>query len=470
VLTARDLSMALTDPFGLWHEHHGDVKLKDGEDEYTNFLKEQGMRCEQALLTSRHKRFVSLKDRVFDDATEETERLLGIDGSVIHSGALRSEQLKLRARPDVICVRNGTHMIEEYKLGSKPDDADKIQALFYAYVMRKGYGVESDCIIVTRKLEEFVILYDEGYIEEIIGYARNILSSSSPPCPVYNCEGSEWGVLQNQKARDSQDVSLARNVGIKHARKLHDIGIHTVAELASASPDALKSIKGLGPKKIPQILCSARAQATGQTLRLGTWDLAGTGSELELYLDLEGSGELFEEDPSWNCIYLIGLIPRNGNQQGDYIHYIAKRPADERTMLVEFLEYLQKGPRSYRLYHWHSYEKTQLAKACERHGLTNLYQTRVLPHLKDLCKAAQSTFVLPMPTWSIKEVAPYFGFRWTQDIGEVDAMTSAMIWYKQAIDGGTGTGLEMVTQYNKDDCMAMLVVKDGFDRLDKEIT
>jgi len=47
-------------------------------------------------------------------------------------------------------------------------------------------------------------------------------------------------------------------------------------------------------------------------------------------------------------------------------------------------------------------------------------------------------------------------------------MKSAMIWYKQAINGGDGTGLEKVIQYNQDDCRAMIFVKDGFDSLERK--
>lgn len=33
-LSASDVALAKPDPFGLWHDRHGDPKLKDPEDEY----------------------------------------------------------------------------------------------------------------------------------------------------------------------------------------------------------------------------------------------------------------------------------------------------------------------------------------------------------------------------------------------------------------------------------------------------
>ena len=46
-------------------------------------------------------------------------------------------------------------------------------------------------------------------------------------------------------------------------------------------------------------------------------------------------------------------------------------------------------------------------------------------------------------------------------------MKSAMIWFKQALAGGNAVGLDKVLQYNEDDCRAMIVVKDGFDILER---
>lgn len=458
--------MAISDPFGLWHDHHGDQKLKDPEDEYDRFLAEQGLRIERELLTKRHTSFTDLKSLDFDSAVRQTADLMKRGDGIIYGGALHSEALGLRTRPDVIKIDQGACLIEEYKLAGTPDEMHKIQALVYAYVLKKSYGIENECRVVSRLNEEFVIPYDEPQIEEAIRSAREILACDKSPYPIYNCP-SVWGSLQNKTAKDLQDITLVWNVGPVHAKKFRQMNIHTLEDLAKLTPELLKTIKGLGPKKVPQILNSAKAQLYNRVIKVGRWKPIEDPPEIEIFLDLEGTGELFQEDPAWNCIYLIGMIPRCNGQEDPYIPYLAKKPEDEKTILSEFVDYLRKQNRRYRLYHWHHYEKTQLKKACERHGLEEAYESLILPHLEDLCTAAQTSYVLPTPGWSIKVVAPHFGFKWTQDASEVDAMKSAMIWFKQALDSGDGTGLEKVLQYNQDDCRAMIVVKDGFDHLER---
>lgn len=465
-LSASEVALALSDPFGLWQDHHGDTRLRDPEDEYVLFLKEQGLRIEHELLMKRHDRFTDLKERSFASAVIETGQLLKYGHVVIYGGAIESVGLGLRARPDAIQVEKGRSVIEEYKLAGTPDETHEIQALIYSYVLRKGYGIENESLVISRLNEEFVIPYDELRVEEAIRRAREILAREHPPYPVYN-RRSRWRRLQNKLAHDLQDVTLAWNVGAVHAEKFHRMGVHTLGHLAQLDPNALKTIKGLGSKKVSQVLNSARSQLSKQAIRVGSYPVLRDPPEVEMFLDLEGTGELFQEDPAWNCIYLIGLIARCNGRRDPYVAFLAKKPDDEERILREFFEALRKESRRYRLYHWDHYERTQLRKASERHGLLDDYNALVQPYLEDLCKAAQTSYILPTPGYSIKVVAPYFGFHWSQDASEVDAMKSAMIWYKQAAQGGTGHALDKVLRYNEDDCIAMIIVKDGFEKLEQ---
>src|ERR1700686_4100388 len=96
-LSASEISLAMSDPFGLWHDHHGDQKLIDSEDEYDRFLAEQGLRIERELLIKRHVSFTDLKSLDFDSAVKQTADLMQRGDGVIYGGALQSETLGLRA-------------------------------------------------------------------------------------------------------------------------------------------------------------------------------------------------------------------------------------------------------------------------------------------------------------------------------------------------------------------------------------
>jgi len=467
ILSASEVALAESDPFGLWHDHYGDEKLKDLVGEFGEFLREQGIRVEQALLKKRHKSFIDLSDESFAAAVKRTRALLKKGVSIIYQPALESKKLGLRARPDIIQVKKGKCIIEEYKLAANPEGTHELQASFYSYLLKKEYGLESECKVVSRLNEEFVVPYDESLVTEAIQLAREILLRDTPPPPVYNCSSS-WSTLQNKVAKETKDITLAWNVGAVVAGYLREEGIQVLDDLVKIDPAFLRSTPGMGPKKTTQVLNSAKAQMTRKPIRVAHWKPSEDRPEQEIFIDLEGSGELFQDDPAWNCIYLIGLIPRNKGVKKAYVPYLANKPGEEKAILRKFVDYLGKQKHSFRLYHWHHYEKTQLKKACERHDLTRAYDKLILPNLVDLCTAAQASYVLPTPGWSIKVVAPYFGFNWSQPSSEVDAMKSAMMWFKQAKNGANGEGMDKVLKYNEDDCKAMIVVKDGFEGLEKK--
>ena len=79
MLSASDVSLVLSDPFGLWQNRYGDQKLKDPLDEYDLFLREQGLRVEKELLIQRHQIFTDLKNENFDSAVRHTTDLLNRD-------------------------------------------------------------------------------------------------------------------------------------------------------------------------------------------------------------------------------------------------------------------------------------------------------------------------------------------------------------------------------------------------------
>ncbi len=464
MLSASDIALSRSDPFGLWHDYYGDPKWKDPEDEYLLFLKEQGQKIERELLRLRHRDYSDLSGRPFEAAVGPTTDLLKSGCAVIYGGALESLPLGLRARPDVMELKDRHCRIEEYKLAGTPDELHFTQASVYTYLIRRGYGLEAQSRIVNRANQDFPVSYREEEIESVIRTAREILSRPFSPPPTYNCP-SRWRRLQNRTAHDLKDITLAWNIGAVGAAKLRRMDMNTLEDLVRKGPSTLPGMKGMGTKKISRILNSAKAQLTRRPIRVAPFRLSGDPPEIEMYLDLEGSGELFQDDPAWNCIYLIGVIPRRKDGEEEYLSFLARRPLDERAILVAFLDFLRQREGRYRLYHWDHYEKTQLRKASQRHGLQAEWEALILPNLEDLCRAAQAAYVLPTPGFSIKVVAPYFGFQWRQAAWEVDAMRSAMIWFKQAAQGGNARDLDKVLRYNEDDCRAMIAVKDGLEKL-----
>ena len=65
--------------------------------------------------------------------------------------------------------------------------------------------------------------------------------------------------------------------------------------------------------------------------------------------------------------------------------------------------------------HWHHYETTKIRAYIQRHGDADGTARRVLANCVDLLPIVRNAIVLPVPSYSLKVVEPYVGFRRTLD-------------------------------------------------------
>ena len=74
-------------------------------------------------------------------------------------------------------------------------------------------------------------------------------------------------------------------------------------------------------------------------------------------------------------------------------------------------------------------------------------------------EGAAGAFAFPTYTNSIKDIAKWLGFKWRHD--NVGAMSAIELYLKYAEDLEAGRdGMQLVLDYNEDDCIATRVVKD----------
>jgi predicted RecB family nuclease len=65
--------------------------------------------------------------------------------------------------------------------------------------------------------------------------------------------------------------------------------------------------------------------------------------------------------------------------------------------------------------HWSHYERTKIKLYVDRHGDPDGIAAAVLANLFDLLPATQDSVMLPLPSYSLKVVEEYVGFKRTQD-------------------------------------------------------
>jgi len=109
--------------------------------------------------------------------------------------------------------------------------------------------------------------------------------------------------------------------------------------------------------------------------------------------------------------------------------------------------------------HWHVYEKTNVRKYIERYGDSDGVAERVLNNLLDLHSVTTQSLVLPLPSYSLKAVEKYVGFKRQLEEGRGDWAIAKFIEATEAEDPELRERIvNDLLEYNREDLQATWTV------------
>ena len=126
-------------------------------------------------------------------------------------------------------------------------------------------------------------------------------------------------------------------------------------------------------------------------------------------------------------------------------------------MVSSFSEFISKLEEDFTLYHWSSAEPQYFKNLFTKHSLP-LKMLNVLRHASfDLFPIFKSKIILPLFTYTLKDVANFLGFQWHDPLA--DGATSIVLFDKWYLEKDK-KALQKAISYNSDDCKALLIIKD----------
>lgn len=269
-------------------------------------------------------------------------------------------------------------------------------------------------------------------------------SSSLEPDRPPRATGSPWRVYGNALVEQRKDLTLLAGIQARDREKLRGAGIHSVDRLWNLGLKEVQAI--LGVKLGEQAYYTGQSYRTGRPILKPKCRLTTPRAKRHLYFDVETSDKVHPTELPH--VYLIGCWDA---ERGQCVQFLARGAGDEGRIFREFLEYLG-DMRNTKLYHWTDFEIGQLGDVSERWPALEGPLRRMASLCVDLKEAIKSAVYLPVPTFSLKCVAPALGFRWRQDgFGPFDSM----VCYWDYLDGTHTSGIEKATLYNEDDSLAM---------------
>ncbi|HVM46178.1 MAG TPA: TM0106 family RecB-like putative nuclease [Candidatus Thermoplasmatota archaeon] len=463
IVTASDVYQWARSPFALWCEHHAPPHERDPPSGFQELLLRQGREHEARVVEARWPACETLAAATEAEGFAAALAAMQAGAPALHGAPLLDAAEGLGGRVDLLVRHDDApsrfgawhYRVVEVKLARNLGPEHRLQGAFYNHLLGRLQGhTPRTFTLVNGDGDETTFEHDEAELADVLAQVRAIRAGERVPA-IYGSGIWPWESYTDRCAVEADDVSLVDGVGPALRGSLVAAGFATVRALAEAREEALGAIRGVGATRQRRLPVVARALASRTHVPLARVELPD--SPVEVFLDLEGTGEQVAAEGIEPMDYLIGALVRDARGER-YLPFVAHRLDAEAEMMRAFVEWLAAAPECV-LYHWHHYEATHLRKLAQRHGFEHEWRTLIQPRLRDLHKDATRCFAFPTYGTGLKQVAPYVGFRWRHK--DVNAMESIALYLEYARDPvPEREKLQKVLDYNEDDCRATRVVKD----------
>lgn len=453
----------LNDQFSVWCDYHAPQnEIVDDTTAYDLMTQQQGYEYEQQWVKQHYPDALKIKPDWGLQALKNTLKAMLNGVTAIH-------QANLWLLPDEYCGKadllvrcddagsdlgNYYYSVKEIKDSLKLSEYHKLQAGFYNTMLGKLQGYTPELVTIALRDREERIEFDEDLIQEIksqLAIWRDLRDNKYKPLPKkYDQTNSPWRVYANKILRQTMDFTLIPDIGPATRERLMKIlNKKSIAELYGMPMDQMADIL--------KDVCDAEAlyyhveayRSNKLVCRAGT-KLVIPRRKKQLYMDFETSDDVYPSEPPH--VYLIGLWDA---EKDKFISFLAKGAGDEKTIFKKLIDYVT-DPTDTCIYHWASFETETMTKEVMvrypdmKDGLQKLIDCCI-----DLKEVVKQQVFLPVSTYSIKLVAPFFGFKWRhKDIGAFESM----VLYWDYLKDGKSKTIQKVLDYNEDDCRAMVHV------------
>lgn len=273
-------------------------------------------------------------------------------------------------------------------------------------------------------------------------------TSFTKPSWIPHCQICSFQTICKKELEEKGDISLLSGLSPKEIAKKNSKGIYSITQLSYLfSPQKKLYSKR---KFSPELKALAIREQKTYVINAPIFNEMAT----EIFFDIEGI-------PDSKSFYLIGVIIRENN----HLKYLSFWNEDNDTdnNLIDFLDAIEPY-KDAQFYHFGSFEITTLKYVQKRIGqekYRSLISSIVQNSVNILTEFTENIYP---PTYknSLKEIANFIGFEW-QDKSITGYKT---IFLRKQWDLEKDNKIkDALINYNKEDCEALIVVKDWVSKL-----
>ena len=407
----------------------------------------------------------------WDTGADATLKLMEQGVSHIHGGVLRfktDDNITLISTPDLLTRESGVSVFGDWyytasdiKLSKRPKQDYQVIAAYHAYLLSEMQGVEST--------EAWLYLRDKGWylvdLEVTLAKLLNLLpdlieiatETYEPDVFIVRnrCQLCAWFDHCYDLAQSSKHLSLLPGVTPSRYPILEENDLLTVEAIANQHPHTLNQNTGFGLSVCQQLVHQARATTSQQPILLAKSSPFETlarlpDSPIELYFDIEA-------EPSINVVYLHGVLLVNrltGYQK--FYPFLAETPDQEQQAWDSFVDFVMSYPDA-PIYHFCPYEVQTMKRFARKYGTPFTVIEQLVPRCVDVHHWVTQAVTLPIENYTLKVIARWLGFKWRNS--EASGAQS-ICWYEDWLNQNDRDLLNIILEYNEDDCVATYQIKD----------
>lgn len=443
-------------PHWIWYDIHGDPSKKIALSELTLRLIEGGVLHEEECVKDMQKVVVD-KNLSEKEAEKLTLKYMKNGEELIYQGVISciDRDVRLKGRPDFLKKCPGSSNFGDYhyipieiKNSTKCDKPEyKKQLMLYALILEsiQGHRPVAGGFINKSKEEMSCELTDRLLKDtnETIGNILSILRGEEPPLKITKAAlDTPWAKVLFDNAFKKSDISLLYDIRSSVVSGLNSEGIDTLNKMAECDVDSLPKIKGANIDTLNRLQKQAKSLVNNVIIPISK--PAIPDAKIKIYFDIEG-------DPLLGVEYLFGFWIVKEGEESIFKYFLAEKPEDEGKMWGDFLMWLKAGNiDNYKVYHFHHYEKTQLAKLANKYGGSDQLN-QFVDNLVDLSPAVINSYIFPIYFYSIKDIAKHLKFQWRSAKA---GGAQSIFWYEEWLETGDRNVLQDIINYNEDDVRA----------------
>jgi len=417
---------------------------------------------DDGLIDEKKREIISDRPRVVevtaedaDEAYLQTLEFMREGQETIYNGVLIDQHWV--GNPDILEKVEGQSKLGDYyyvavdiKRSRYLKDDHRFQGCFYAELLERvqgvkptqGYVINPDKETTSYLVEEFEAEYELTLteIEKIIAGQRPVHFVTS------GCKQSPWFDECRQESETCEDLSLLNRVWREEVRRLKEVGVEKISELALKSVSDLESLApDVSSGRLEVMRDQAIAITENRHIIRGKINMPE--SSVELFFDIES-------DPLRDFDYLFGVLKVEDGKE-EYYQFFAESPEQEVNMWKDFVEFIEQHIDA-PIYHYGWFEMEVVQRYAAKNGISPIAKDALEKNMIDLLVLLRPVVIFPLSFYSLKDIAMHIGFTWRSE----DASgANSVLWFEQWLKDKTPKLLQKIVEYNEDDVRATHVLQ-----------